>query len=588
MKSFFKYTFATVVGSLITMLIVVLIFVGIIAAVSSSSEDTVVVKENSVLKLDLGNIIDREPLNPLADFSFGEDNESSISGLNKILDAIEAAKTDDKIKGIYIDFTTFNSGGLATLEALRNALVDFKAAKKFIYSYAEFYTQKAYYIASVSDQIFVNPAGAVEIKGMGAQLMFFKNAMDKLGIEMQIIRGPNNKFKSAVEPFMYDKMSEANREQMMTFMNSIWGNMVKQMGESRKISVADFNIIADSLWASNPAKAKELHLIDVIAYQDEFMQALLDTMNVKKEKDLNCISIGDYASTVKPKNLKAKDKIAIIYAIGEIQSGEGNDEVIGSERIAKAVAEARKDSSIKAIVLRINSPGGSALASEIMWRELVLTKKVKPLVVSMGDYAASGGYYIACMADQIIAQPNTLTGSIGVFGMIPNMKKLLNEKIGITTDDVATNANSIIGVFAPLTEFQYKTIQLEVVRIYDTFISHVAEGRKMSVSAVDSIGQGRVWSGINALEIGLVDQLGGLDKAVEVAAGLAKITDYKLTELPERVNPFEEMIKKFGKSAKADLIKEELGETYQFYNYLKSIQKMDDVQARLPFFVEIN
>ena len=588
MKNFLKYTFATVIGSFLTMLIVLFVIFGIVASISSSNDTVVNVKQNSILKVRLGNLVDREPLNPLADFNFGDSDENDINGLNLIIAAIESAKGDANIKGLYLDAMSFNSGGLAGLEALRNALVDFHSSGKFIYSYSEYYTQRAYYLASVADQIFVNPAGAVEIKGIGAQLLFFKNALNKLGVEMQIIRGPNNKFKSAVEPFMYDKMSEANREQMMVFMNSIWGNMVKQMTTSRNISVEDFNQIADSLWASSPEKAKSLKIVDQLAYYDEVVQALMDKVEVTKEKDLNILSLADYSSTVKPKNITSKTKIAVIYAVGEIQSGEGNDEIIGSERIAKAISEARKDSTIKAIVLRVNSPGGSALASEVMWRELVLAKKDKPLIVSMGDYAASGGYYIACMADKIVAQPNTLTGSIGVFGMIPNIKSLLNDKIGITTDEVSTNANSITGVFSPLTSFQNKTIQMEVVRIYNTFVNHVAEGRNMKFEEVDAIGQGRVWSGANAIDIGLVDELGGLDRAIEIAAEMSGAEEYKILELPKRTNPLEEMFKQFGANAKVSVIESELGDNFKYYNYLKTIQNMDEIQARLPFFFELN
>ncbi len=313
-----------------------------------------------------------------------------------------------------------------------------------------------------------------------------------------------------------------------------------------------------------------------------------EKMEVKKEKDLNCMSLSDYSSTLSPKKITAKKKIAVIYAVGEIQSGEGNDEVIGSERIAKAVAKARKDSTIKAIVLRVNSPGGSALASEVMWRELVLAKDAKPLVVSMGDYAASGGYYIACMAHKIVAQPNTLTGSIGVFGMIPNLEKFMSEKLGITTDEVSTNANSIVGTMKPLTPYQHKAIQTEVVNIYNTFIGHVADGRGMTTAEVDAIGQGRVWSGINAIDIGLVDELGGLDRAIEIAAEMAGVEDYKVIERPKRSNPFEEMMKQFGANAKASIIENELGNNVKYYNYLKSIQNMDGFQTRLPFFIEVN
>ncbi len=587
MKNFLKYTLATIVGIVISFFVVLLIAAGIIGGISASKEKTITVKPNTVINISLPKVVERQALNPFADFDLGN-KKNTVEGLNRILKTIEAAKTDDNIKGLYLNAGTFNSGGLATLESIRQALTDFHSTGKFIYAYAEIYSQKAYYLSSVADKIVVNPAGSIDIKGMGAQLLFFKNALDRLGVQVQIIRGPNNKFKSAVEPFMYDKMSKANREQMMVFMGSIWGNMVNQMAGDRNISVEKFNEIADSLWANNPVKAKELHIVDQIAYYDQVKQAIKEKLEVKKDKDLNMISLGEYATTVKRKNITAKNKIAIIYAVGEIKSGEGNDKIIGSERIAKAVAKARKDSSIKAIVLRVNSPGGSALASEVIWRELVLAKKVKPLVVSMGDYAASGGYFISCMADKIVAEPNTLTGSIGVFGMIPNFKKLMNDKLGITTDEVATNSNTIMGVFNPLTPYQRKSIQNSVVRVYNAFVNHVAQGRNMTPADVDKIGQGRVWSGSNAVKIGLVDELGDINKAIKIAANLANVKKYKIVERPARINPIEEFVKQFGNNVKIKLMQNELGQTYKYYNYLKTMENCNGIQARLPFIMEIN
>ncbi len=587
MKNFLKYTLATIVGIVISFFVVLLIAAGIIGGISASKEKTITVKPNTVINISLPKVVERQALNPFADFDLGN-KKNTVEGLNRILKTIEAAKTDDNIKGLYLNAGTFNSGGLATLESIRQALTDFHSTGKFIYAYAEIYSQKAYYLSSVADKIVINPAGSIDIKGMGAQLLFFKNALDRLGVQVQIIRGPNNKFKSAVEPFMYDKMSKANREQMMVFMGSIWGNMVNQMAGDRNISVEKFNEIADSLWANNPVKAKELHIVDQIAYYDQVKQAIKEKLEVKKDKDLNMISLGEYATTVKRKNITAKNKIAIIYAVGEIKSGEGNDKIIGSERIAKAVAKARKDSSIKAIVLRVNSPGGSALASEVIWRELVLAKKVKPLVVSMGDYAASGGYFISCMADKIVAEPNTLTGSIGVFGMIPNFKKLMNDKLGITTDEVATNSNTIMGVFNPLTPYQRKSIQNSVVRVYNAFVNHVAQGRNMTPADVDKIGQGRVWSGSNAVKIGLVDELGDINKAIEIAANLANVKKYKIVERPARINPIEEFVKQFGNNVKIKLMQNELGQTYKYYNYLKTMENCNGIQARLPFIMEIN
>ncbi len=472
---------------------------------------------------------------------------------------------------------------------MRKALLDFKSSGKFIYAYGEYYSQKDYYIASIADKIVLNPVGAVDFKGLAAQIMFFKKAMEKLDIEMQIIRGPNNKFKSAVEPFMYDQMSEANKEQTEKFLSSLWESMLNDISTSRKLSIAQLQEIADSLSSSDSKTAKAIGLVDMIGYEDQFKSELMKKLDVTNDKKYNEISLTDYATTVKKANdFKKKNKIAVIYAVGEIISGEGNDEIIGSDRIAKAVRKARKDSSIKAIVLRINSPGGSALASEVMWRELVLAKEVKPVVVSMGNVAASGGYYIACMANKIIAEPTTITGSIGVFGMLPNLKKFFNDRLGLTFDGVNTNANSDMGSVAqPLTPFQYKVIQNSVVDIYTTFINHVAEGRNMTAEQVDAIGQGRVWSGVDAVKIGLVDELGGLDYAIAEAAKLANIEEYKITNRPELKDPIKEMMKNFGGGVKASVIEDELGASYKYYEYVKRMQTMEGFQTRLPFFIEI-
>ncbi len=588
MKNFIKYTVASFLGTLITFFVVILILIGIVGALSSGNEKVVNVKDNTLIKLKLGDkLVDRQPANPLA--KYGIDSDEDLEGLDRIIQVIKAAKEDSKIKGIYIDTRDLPGGGLANYESLRKALLDFKSAGKFIYSYGELYSQKQYYLASVADKMFLNPVGAVDFKGLSAQIMFFKNLMEKLEIEMQIIRGPNNKFKSAVEPFMYDKMSEANREQTTKFMGSMWTQMLKDISSARNLSIENLNIIADSLRAFNAQAAMETGLVDELAYEDQFKSELMKKLDVTDEKKLNELSFTDYASTVsKVKNPTAKSKIAVIYAVGEIVSGEGNDEIIGSDRIAKAIRKARKDSSIKAIVMRVNSPGGSALASEIMWRELVLAKKDKPVVVSMGNVAASGGYYISCMANKIYAEPTTITGSIGVFGMLPNMKNFFNNKLGLTFDGVNTNVNSDIGnPSKPLSPFQYRSMQKEVVNVYKTFIGHVAEGRNMTVEKVDAIGQGRVWSGVDALEIGLVDELGGLDNAITEAAKMANISEYKVVKRPKLKDPIEELIKKFGGNVKTSIIEDELGTSYRYFQYIKKLQNMDGVQARLPYFIEI-
>jgi len=492
------------------------------------------------------------------------------------------------IKGIYLNTSMF-SGGLSSLEEIRNSLLSFKESGKFIYSYSEVYSQSAYYLATVSDKIFINPEGMLDFKGLNMDVVFFKNALEKLDIEMQIIRGKDNKFKSAVEPFMYDKMSDENRKQMTKLSSSIWNSLLAKISVERSIPIADLQNYADKLISLDLKKAKELKLIDELYYQDEITAKLKEKLGLEDEKDINYISLANYNKTIKKEIAPREQRVAIIYAVGEIRSGTGNDEIIGSDRIAKAIREARKDESIKSVVLRVNSPGGSALASEVMWRELMLLKKEKPLVVSMGDYAASGGYYIACMADQIFAEANTITGSIGVFGVIPNAQKMLNDKLGITFDGVKTAENAdIMTPYKPLSDFQYNVIRNEVEKIYNTFLQHVADGRNMSVEEVDKIGQGRVWSGTDALEIGLIDQIGSLNMAIEKAAELANLTDYRIHELPKQINPIEEIVKAFEGNVKLNIIKNELGSSYKYYKYIRDINNLQGYQARMPYFIELN
>ncbi|MBN2745956.1 MAG: signal peptide peptidase SppA [Bacteroidales bacterium] len=585
MLNFLKYTLATIVGTLLTFLLLFLIIVGI-ASVASKNE-TVTVKPNSILELKIDKILqEREPVSPFAQFGF--DESSSIQGLDKIKAVIKNAKEDKNINGIYIDAGLFVGGGLATIEEIRQELIDFKTSGKFIIAYGENYSQLSYYLASVADKVYLNPMGMVDFKGLNGQVTFFKNALDKLEVEMQIIRGPNNKFKSAVEPFMDEKMSEANREQTSIFLGSIWNHILTNISKERKIEVADLQNLANNLSAYHAESALKSGLIDGIKYWDEIEVELNRVNKSDSTKKPEFISLAKYKQTLKTE-FKQKDKIAVIYAVGAIQSGEGDDQTIGSERIAKAIREARKDSTIKAVVFRINSPGGSAQASEVIYRELELLKKEKPLVASMGDYAASGGYYIACNANRIFAQPNTLTGSIGVFGMIPNMQKLLNNKLGITFDGVKTAENAdIFSINKPLSPYQFETIRNSIDFIYQTFIQHVADGRNMTTVQVDSIGQGRVWSGVDALKIGLVDELGNIDAAISHAAKLAKIENYRIKELPAQKDPFEEIIDQLnGKTSIKQAINEELGVYAEYINFLKSIDNQDRIQARLPFILHV-
>ncbi len=587
---FLKYMLATITGIFISTIILVLIFFGIISAIVSSTKDKqVFVKENTVLHIKLDKeITDRASNNPFEGMSLLSMKPETKLGLTDILENLEKAKSDPNIKGIYLDVSAVEAGP-ATIEEIRNALLDFKTSKKFIISYADYYTQGAYYLASVADKIYLNPQGLIEFKGLNAELMFYKGAIEKLGIEPQVIR--HGKFKSAIEPFILDKMSPENREQTMTYMKSIWDHFIKGVSVQRSISVEDLNLYADSMTLRNAKIAVELKMADGVKYKDEIIAELKQLSGIAAEKELEIMSIGKYTNAPKTidENKKiAKDRIAVIYATGQIDMGKGDSETIGSDGISEAIRKARLDKNVKAVVLRINSPGGSALASEVILREVILTKKVKPVIASMGDVAASGGYYIACAADTIIASPTTITGSIGVFGLMFNGKKLMNEKLGLTVDVVKTNAHSDIGTqFRAMTNDERNVIQHEVEQIYDVFITHVSEGRKIPKEQVDSVGQGRVWSGENALGIKLIDTYGGLNEAIKIAARMAKITDYRIKSLPEQKEPFEQIMEQLSGDASVSVIRKELGENYKYYKGIQNVLRMRGVQARLPYDIDI-
>ena len=591
MKSFLKYTLASIIGFLITSLIVILVVFGIIgAAVSSSKNKTTIVKEKSILTISLKDgVVDRVSDNPLDNFNFkGMKSESKV-GLNDIFKELNKAAKDDKIKGIYLDFTGIPAG-MATVEEIRNALIEFKdSSNKFIIAYSDFYTQKSYYLASVADKIYVNPQGLVEWKGIGGEVMFYTDALKKIGIEPTIIR--HGKFKSAVEPFMLNKMSDANREQTITYVGSIWNNVLNGISKKRGISVDDLNMFADSMKIQNAKDALQYKLVDGLKYKDEILAELKTLSGTDKKDDLEFISLGSYKNSPKldVDKVRPKDKIAVIYGTGEINMGDGSIKEIGSDGLSEAIRKARLDSTIKAVVLRVNSPGGSALASEVIWREVVLTKQVKPVIVSMGDVAASGGYYISCPADRIFASRNTITGSIGVFGLMFNGEELMN-KIGISVDGVKTNAHSNIGSqYTKMTQEEKDVIQKGVEDVYGVFIGHVAEGRHTTPALIDSIGQGRVWSGVNAIEIGLIDEFGGLKDAVKYAAKKANLADYRITELPKQKDFMETLLKDFTGEVETKVLENNLGLTYKYYYRLNKILQSNGVtQARIPYDIEIH
>jgi len=588
MKQFFKFMFASMLGFFLTWIIIAVLFLFIIvSAASMGGKKEVKIKENAVLYLKLDNsIVERESNNPFENFDIANMQSKQSTGLNQLIRCIKLASEDKLIKGIYLNVENVPAG-MASVEEIRNALIEFKKSGKFIVSYANNYSQNSYYLSSVADKIYLNPQGEIDLKGFSIQIMFYKNALEKLEIEPQIIR--HGKFKAAVEPFLLDKMSEANKEQLLTFLNSTWNHYTNQISIARKIDVETINKVADSLFLLNTENTLKYKFVDSLIYKDELFAVLKNRLNLKEEDDINFVSLSQYAKTpyVLEEKFKTKDKIAIIYAVGNIQDGEGDNNVIGGESISKEIRNARLDKNVKAIVLRVNSPGGSALASEIIWREVLITKKVKPIVVSMGDYAASGGYYISCAASSIVAQPNTLTGSIGVFGMIPNLKKILNNKLGVTLDEASTNKYSdFMNIMRPMDKYEYSVLQNVVEKTYKTFIKHISDSRNIAIDEVDSIGQGRIWSGIDAKRLNLVDEIGGIDKAIEIAAKKANITEYRIVNLPAQKEFIEKLLENTQMSYKS-IIEKEFGESILFIEYINSLKNMKGVQARLPFVFEI-
>jgi len=593
MNNFFKTTFAVLLGIFIysaVSIIFLLIFFSIMVS-SVSNDKTVEMKPNSVLKITLNEtIMDRASDNPLDNFNFGSFEKNETLGLNDILNDIKKAETDENIKGIYMELGTLDAG-ITIIEEIRNALLEFKKTDKFIYCNSDYYSQKSYYLATVADYLYLTPTGNLDFIGFSMQVMFYKNALDKLGIEPQIIR--HGKFKSAVEPFMLDQMSDENKEQLETFMFSIWDDFIAKISLQRNISSDQLNNYADNLSISTAEKSVELKMIDSLKYKDQIITELTSLTGVETYEDINFVTLSDYNKVPEKEiddNFKlVKNKIAIIYALGSIEMGEGDTYTIGSDGISEAIREAREDENVKAIVLRVNSPGGSALASEIILREVILAKEKKPVVVSMGDYAASGGYYIACAADKIIASPNTLTGSIGVFGMFFNAEKLLEDKIGVNVNTVSTNKNSDIGAFyRNMTPDEVNYMQYMIEDIYSKFITHVAEGRNMTTAQVDSIGQGRIWSGLNALDLGLIDELGGLNRAIEVAAELASLEEYRIINLPEIKDPFAQILDDFSTKIRTKLLIKAMGNDYLYYEKLNEIIENQGIQARLPFSLELH
>ncbi|HIP36890.1 MAG TPA: signal peptide peptidase SppA [Crocinitomix sp.] len=586
--SFIKIFFASLLAIFVSLGLIFIIFFGMINAMMPVPNQ---ISKNTVLHLKLNS--------PISDLTYIDFNQTTLQlekrlGLKDILVGIESAKTDKKVKGIFINVADLNTG-MANVKEIRDALEDFKSSGKFLVAYNENYTKKGYYLSSVADEVYVFPSGLFDFLGLGIETMFLKGALEKLDVKMQIIRGTNNKFKSAVEPLMYEKMSDANREQTQKYLDALWNEMLKSIEKDRGVSINTLNEIADSVYIRRSAQAVDYKLADGVKYYDEILEILAAKSGVKGSDEVELYPFSRYAiKKGKNKILKAKSKgvnIAVVFAEGEIVDGNGKLGQIGGNSMSALIREAREDSTIKAVVLRVNSPGGSALASDIIWREIILTKQVKPVIVSMGNVAASGGYYISCGADKIYAQPNTITGSIGVFGVIPFTGDLLKNKLGITIDRVQTNAHSIMSFNKKLTEEEFKIIQQGVDDIYDDFISKVGEGRGMSKAEVDSIGQGRVWAGTDAINIGLVDAFGGLNDAIADAAERVNIPkeDIKIKVLTTiKTDKMMELIESFSEEESQATESKIQQQLMEMYHYVKQIENHSGIQARLPYLFWID
>lgn len=588
--NFLRNVAAAILGTFISLGLLFFLFIAIIVASASSDAFSgggipATIHSNSVLALQLQK--------PIVDHIASESEleevlglEPAAFGLDALIRSIEVAENDDRIEGISIQFP-FISAGFSQTQALRRALDNFKKSGKFVFAYHEYYTQKDYYLASVADSLFLHPQGEVDFKGLASEVLYFKDFEEKSGLSVEVIR--HGKYKSAVEPFLQNTMSNENRIQIKELLWSLWETVTTDMEQSGLLDKPSLNKIATQLEGRNSERALESGLVHQLVERDEYEAVLKNKVGIAMDDDLHLVSIQDYLSSLPSSiNLKTKNKIAVIYAQGEIVYGEGNKETIGQEIMIEALEEIQNDDRIKGVVLRINSPGGSALASELILRKLVTTKSTKPLVVSLGDVAASGGYYIACMGDEIIAESSTITGSIGVFGALPNARGLAN-KWGINAEQVATHPNAVgYSVFEPLSESFRKVTTESIEKVYNTFVKRVAKGRGLTYEQVNKIAQGRVWSGLDAKKIGLVDDLGGLDKALERTASLAKISEYNITVYPKYKDDFQDILKElqngpFGKTHQTG-IQSELKKTIgPLLRTIERFSNQEGIQARLPF-----
>ena len=585
MKDFIKFTFASVLGVVLAGIIFTILGIVTMVGMVASSDTETVVKENSIFVLDLeGTLSERVQDNPFQTL-MGEENQAY--GLDDILASIQKAKDNEDIKGIYLQ-TAFLETSFASLEEIRHALLDFKVSGKFIVAYADQYTQDMYYLASVADKIIVNPQGSISWHGLASQPIFFKDLLKKVGVEMQIFKVGT--YKSAVEPFIATEMSDANREQVTAFLSSIWGRLLEDVSASRNIPVETLNKYANEMMDLQPAETYLANgLADTLLYKDGVLDYLKEISGREADESLRTLSLEDMKNVKRNTPLdKSGNIIAVYYAFGGIDDSTSPEEGINSEKVIKDLRKLREDETIKAVVLRVNSPGGSAYGSEQIWREVVLLKEKKPVIVSMGDYAASGGYYISCAADYIVADPTTLTGSIGIFGMFPNMEELLTDKLGLHFDMVKTNKFADMGTLArPFNSDERAAMQNYINNGYKLFVKRCADGRGMSVEAIEKIAEGRVWTGATAKELGLIDELGGLNKAIEIAAQKAEVEAYSLLTYPSKESFFSSLMNEGKSNYIEGQLMETLGEAYPSIKFIQNVKDMDRIQARMPFDLRI-
>ena len=585
MKDFFKFTLASVLGIVLAGIIFTIIGIVSLVGMVASSDTETKVQENTILCLNLEGVLsERVESNPLQEL-MGETFASY--GLDDILNSIQKAKDNENIKGIYLQPSVF-AAEYPSLEEIRKALADFKESGKFIVAYSDQYTQEMYYLASVADKIIVNPQGSIAWHGLASQIMFYTDLMKKVGIEMQIFKVGT--YKAAVEPFIATEMSDANREQISVYLNSIWGRVLEDISASRNISIEKLNQYADNMMDMKMADEYiACGLADTLLYKDGVLDYLKTMVGCEKDDNLRTLSIEDMKNVKRNIPLdKSGNIIAVYYAFGEIGSTLSSEEGINPDKVIKDLRKIREDESIKALVFRVNSPGGSAYGSEQIWREIALMKEKKPVIVSMGDYAASGGYYISCAADYIVANPTTLTGSIGIFGMFPNLGGLLNDKLDLHFDIVKTNKFADMGSMnRPFNEGEKEIMQNYINNGYELFVKRCADGRGMSTEAIKKIAEGRVWTGAAAKELGLVDELGGLDKALEIAAQKAEVDSYSVINFPSSENPIMSLLNKSKEDYIQGQISNAMGEYHHYIEFIQNIQHMDHIQARMPFDLRV-